>query len=73
MYVFNVHTNVQGNGHSNCRPQGETTTNPLKEKNKQNTESISMSHTKFICKMWVFNGREISFAHNKSIYIFNNQ
>lgn len=30
--VFTVHTNVQGNGHSNCRPQGETTTNPLKEK-----------------------------------------
>lgn len=32
MCVFRVHTNMQGNGHANCGPQGETTTDPLKEK-----------------------------------------
>lgn len=26
----NVHTNMQGNGHSDGRPQGETAANPLK-------------------------------------------
>lgn len=30
--VFFVQTDVEGDGHSNCRPQGETTTNPLKKK-----------------------------------------
>lgn len=28
-----VLTNMQGNGHSNGRPQGETAANPLKENN----------------------------------------
>ena len=36
MCVFRSHTNMQGNGHADCRPQGETTTNPLKEKEKRN-------------------------------------
>lgn len=52
--IFTVHTNMKGNGHSNSRPQGEAATNPLKDKNEQNAEIISMPYTKLLCKMCCF-------------------
>lgn len=33
---------MQGDGHSNCRPQGETATNPLKKKSKKKIDFNSI-------------------------------
>lgn len=73
--IFTVHTNVQGNGHSNCRPQGETTTNPLKEKvNKRLKTHLCLKQNPFVTFDFLMKAKQDLYtkALNRMQHIFMN-